>query len=410
MTAGAPDFMDLAFSPAVRADPYPLLRSLRETMPVAQTPFGWWLTRHADCALATRDPKLSNDGRNALRHPSAVTEGRGAERGSEDTFMLFLDPPDHTRLRGLVSRAFTPRRVERLRARAEELVDGMLDAVQARRDGGMDVIVELAYPLPAIIICELLGVPTQDRGALQGWSRALAVSADPTPLITAEQHAQIDAAEVAFADYFTELIERRRRAPAADLLSALIEAEREGDRLSQRELLTMALLLFFGGHETTASLIGNATLALLQNRDQLTRLHDDPSLGGNAIEELLRFDSPVQVTQRITLDDYEIGGVHIPPGQQVVLLLGAANRDPDAFQDPDRLDLGRDGANRHLAFGGGPHFCLGSALARLEAEIAIAALVRRFPAMELAAEPTRRPTMTIRGFETLPISTGPTAA
>lgn len=406
MVASTPDFVGLAFSPEVRDDPYPLLRLLRETAPVVETPLGWLLTRHADCVQVTRDPRLSNDGRNAV--PDTLP-GSDGEREPEDIFMLFLDPPDHTRLRGLVNKAFTQRIVARLRARAEHLVDGMLDAAEARGDHRLDVIAELAYPLPVVIICELLGVPPGDRDTLQGWSRDLAAIADPTAAMTAEQQAKVDAAGQAFTEYFTQLIDDRRRTPGDDLLSVLSAAEQDS-RLSRRELLTMVLFLFVAGHETTASLIGNGTLALLRNPEQLTRLHHDPSLGGGAIEELLRFDTPVQLTQRFTLDDYDLGRVTIPAGRRLVALLGAANRDPDAFAGPDHLDLGREGAHRHLAFGGGPHFCLGAALARLESEIAITALVQRFPTMELADEPTRRPTVTIRGLDTLPISTGPGTA
>ena len=407
MLASTPDLVGLAFSPEVRDDPYPLLRLLRETVPVVETPFGWLLTRHADCVEVTRDPRLSNDGRNAV--PDA-TPASDRVREAEDIFMLFLDPPDHTRLRALVNKAFTPRTIQRLRSRAEHLVDGMLDAAEARGDHRLDVIAELAYPLPVVIICELLGVPPTDRDTLQGWSRDLAAIADPTAAMTAEQQDKVHTAGQAFTEYFTQLIDHRQRTPGDDLLSVLSAAEHDSDRLTRRELLTMLLFLFVAGHETTASLIGNGTLALLRNPDQLTRLHDDLTLGPSAIEELLRFDTPVQLTQRFTLDDYDLGGVIIPARQRLVALLGAANRDPDAFPDPDHLDLGRDGAHRHLAFGGGPHFCLGAALARLESEIAITALVQRFPTMELADEPTRRPTVTLRGLDTLPISTRPATA
>jgi cytochrome P450 len=256
-----------------------------------------------------------------------------------------------------------------------------------------------------MVICELLGVPASDRAPLQGWSRVLAALTDPGELMSATQRAEIRAARDAFDDYFTDLARRRRAAPCEDLLSALIAAEQDSDSLSQRELLTTALFLFVGGHETTASLIGNGVLALLRDRDQLVRLREDPSLASNAVEELLRFDSPVQLTQRFTVSDYDIGDITIPAGQRVIPVLAAANRDPEAFPDPDRLDLGRPDAHRHVSFGGGPHFCLGAPLARLEAQVAIPSLLQRFPALELAGEPVRRPTITLRGLDALPIST-----
>jgi cytochrome P450 len=395
------DAYDYAMPPQARDDPYPRLRALRESFPVARSPFGWLLTRHADCATAIRDRRLSNDGSHA--------DGQDRDRDPEDIFMVFRDPPDHTRLRGLVSKAFTPRTVERLRDRVRDRVDGLLDAVEERGDDSMDVVTELAYPLPVMVICELLGVPASDRAVLQGWSRVLAAITDPREANTEAQRTEIRVARDAFADYFTGLVRRRRTTPSDDLLSALIVAEQDSERLSHRELLTTALFLFLGGHETTASLIGNGMLALLRNRDQLVRLRDDPALAGNAVEELLRFDSPVQLTSRFTVDDYDIGGITIPAGQRVIPVLGAANRDPEAFADPDRLDLGRPDANRHVSFGGGPHFCLGAPLARLEARLAIPALLRRFPALELAGEPVRRPTITLRGLDALPISTGPAA-
>ncbi len=403
------DFLSAALTPEFRDDPYPFFDLLREHDPVHQTPLGvYMLSRHADASAAVRDPALSNDERNselyeAFAASNPPPEGDFAEE-SRNATMLFLDPPDHTRLRGLVSKAFTPRVIGRLRPRIEQLVDELLDAVVARGDGRMDVVAELAYPLPVVIICELLGIPPDDHATFQGWSRDLAHSIDPDPLVTPEQRERIEAAGDAFLEYFLALIERRRQALGDDLLSGLIAAEEAGDRLSEAELLGTALLLLIAGHETTVNLIGNGTLALLRQRDQLERLRADPSLDHNAIEELLRYDSPVTFTQRITLADYEVGDVTIPPRQQVIAILAAANRDPAVFPEPERLDLGRAEANRHLAFGGGHHFCLGAALARLEGEVAVPTLVRRFPALELAGDPERRDTFTLRGLEHLPVT------
>ncbi len=372
------------------------------------TPFGVYLiSRHADAATIVRDPRLSNNQRNSELYESFVRAGgepEGAMAEMNDVVMLFLDPPDHTRLRSLVSKAFTPKMVERLRARIQRIVDERLDAVVARGDGRMDVVTDLAYPLPVVIICELLGIPPEDHATFQAWSSELAASIDPDPLITPEQQVRINAAGEAFLEYFAALIERRRRSLSDDLLSALIEAEEGGDRLSEEELLGTALFLLIAGHETTVNLIGNGALALLRNRDQLERLRDNPTLDHHAVEELLRFDSPVQLTQRITLDEYQVGDVTIPKGQNLVPLLGAANHDPAEFAEPDRLDLGRKNANRHLAFGGGHHFCLGAALARLEGEVAIPSLVRRFRNLELAGSPERRDTFTLRGLTHLPVS------
>ncbi|HMF03635.1 MAG TPA: cytochrome P450, partial [Acidimicrobiia bacterium] len=347
------DFLSVALTPEFREDPYQFFELLREHEPVHQTPFGVYLvSRHADASAIVRDPHLSTNQENSDLFRAFAEANPPAEDDAMDQMnnvvMLFMDPPDHTRLRGLVSKAFTPKMVERLRARIQHVVDERLDAVEARGDGRMDVVTDLAYPLPVVIICELLGVPPEDHATFQSWSSELAASIDPDPLITPEQRLRIEAAGSAFFDYFTDLIERRRHTLRDDLLSALIEAEEGGDRLSEDELLGTALFLLIAGHETTVNLIGNGTLALLQHRDQLERLRDDPSLDRQAVEELLRFDSPVQLTQRITLDDYDVGGVTIPKGQNLIPLLGAANRDPAEFEEPDRLDLGRENANRNV--------------------------------------------------------------
>jgi cytochrome P450 len=406
------DFLSVALTPEFREDPYQFFALLREHEPVHQTPLGvYMLTRYADASALVRDPALSNNERNSDLYQAYLEANPDGGPGPfDDEFgqavILFLDPPDHTRLRGLVSKAFTPKVVGRLRPRIEQIVDERLDAVEARGDGRMDVVTDLAYPLPVVIICELLGVPAEDHETFQDWSSDLAHSIDPDPLISPEQQERINAAAEAFLEYFRDLIERRRRDPGDDLLTGLIAAEEGGDRLSENELLATGLFLLIAGHETTVNLIGNGTLALLRNRDQLDRLRANPDLDHNAVEELLRYDSPVTFTQRITLADYTLGDVTIPARQQVIPILAAANHDPVMFAEPDRLDLGRENANRHLAFGGGHHFCLGAALARLEGEVAIPALVRRFPEMELTGNPERRDTFTLRGLEHLPVSVG----
>jgi cytochrome P450 len=404
------DFLTVALTPEFREDPYQFFHLLREHEPVHRNPMGvYMLSRYTDASATVRDPALSNNERNSDLYQAYVEANPGGVQGPfDDEFgqavILFLDPPDHTRLRGLVSKAFTPKVIGRLRPRIEEIVDERLGEVEARGDGGMDVVTDLAYPLPVMIICELLGVPAEDHATFQGWSSDLAHSIDPNPLISPEQQERIAAASDAFLEYFRELIGRRRSDPGDDLLSALIAAEDGGDRLSEIELLATGLFLLIAGHETTVNLIGNGTLALLRNRDQFERLRTDPTVDRNAIEELLRYDSPVTFTQRITLDEYTLGDITIPARQQVIPILAAANHDPTVFPEPDRLDLGRENAGRHLAFGGGHHFCLGAALARLEGEVAIPTLVRRFPNLELDGDPERRDTFTLRGLTHLPVA------
>jgi cytochrome P450 len=342
---------------------------------------------------------MSSDFRNSELY-LAFREMQGIDPATErQPSMLFRDPPDHTRLRGLVTKAFTAKRIEDLRPRMERIVDDLLDAAFAR--GEMDVVADLAYPLPVTVICEMLGVPKEDHQRFHAWSADLVVTLDP--MVPPEVMARAMAAGEAFDSYLADLIAKRRRDPRDDLLSALIAAEEEGGRLSQDELLTQLVLLLVAGHETTVNLISNGTLALLHHRDQLDRLRDDPGLIRPGVEELLRYYPPVQLTGRIPLEDVEIGGVHVRRGQQVVALVGAANRDPARFDDPARLDLTRE-PNRHLAFGGGIHRCLGAALARAEGQVAIGALIRRTTSIEpVTDEPVWKATITLRGLAALPV-------
>ena len=402
-------FFEIANSPEFREDPYPFYALLRDSTPRLHTDFGlWFLSTHADISALLRDPHNSSDERHSNLYETFMEQARAEGRDmsvADIPTMLFMDPPDHTRLRGLVQQAFTPKIVEQIRPRAQELVDSMLDAVERRGDGTMDVVTDLAYPLPVTIICELLGVPIEDHERFSEWSRALTRGIDPSPLRTPEIDAAIAAAGAAFREYFVELVAERRRALGDDLLSALIAAEAEGEHLNEEELFGTALLLLAAGHETTVNLIGNGTLALLRTPSQRERLRNDPSLDRTAVDEFLRYDAPIQMTQRIALEPYELhDGSVVAPGEQMIAMLGAANRDPAAFAEPERLDVGRTESRRHLAFGGGIHHCLGAALARVEGEIAIASLVRKFPNMELAGEPTRRPNFTLRGLEHLPIA------
>jgi cytochrome P450 len=385
--------------PAFVADPYPTYRQLRAEDPVHHSPLGFWvLTRYDDVVAALRDPRLAKEAIAAF-----VAARFGQPVPATGLSMLDRDPPDHTRLRSLVSKAFTPRVVEALRPRVQQIVDGLLE--RAREIGSMDVIEEFAYPIPVNVICEMLGVPIEDHERFKGWSLDIARGLDSILLPPdSEVPRRSIASRAALADYFRELIARRRASPRADMLSGLIAAEEAGDKLSENELLATCILLLIAGHETTVNLIGNGTLALLRHPDQLQRLRDNPALIGSAVEELLRFDGPVQRTARIPSEDIVVDGRTIPRGDMVMPFIGAADRDPAQFPDPDRLDIGRTD-NRHIAFGWGIHFCLGAPLARIEGQIAINALVQRFPKLALATpNPEFRESLTLRGLKSLPVS------
>jgi pimeloyl-[acyl-carrier protein] synthase len=394
------------FMPEMRGDPYPAYHLLRAADPVHRVPLEigpqvWMLSRHRDVSALLRDPRVSSDRRKSDLY-EAFLQSLPEELRTEELVpsMLFLDPPDHTRLRGLVNQAFTGRVVEGLRPRIEEMVGSLLDGLAGAER--MDLIEDLAYPLPVNVICELLGLASDmDRELLRRWSLDLIYTLDPLVPLEALARAQRAAAE--FRQYLRALIAERRSRPGPDLLSGLIVAEDEGGRLSEGELVSTCVLLLVAGHETTSGLIGNGTLALLRSSDQLRRWHDEPALSRPAVEELLRYDSPVQLTGRLLMNDMEVDGRTLPKGSEVVGLLGAANRDPEQFPDPDGLDLGRK-ENRHIAFGSGIHFCLGAALARVEGQVALGQLVRRFPDMELAGEPVWRDTITLRGLRSLPVT------
>jgi cytochrome P450 len=383
------------FLPEFRTDPYPLYRKLRELDPIHRSPAGAWiLTRHTDAAAVLRDPRFSSN-------PSHLGGERPqvGPRRVDTKVLLFLDPPDHTRLRSLVSKAFTPSVVRRLRPRIETLVADLLD--RAERRGSLELIADLAYPLPVAVICELLGVPAGDRAVFGSWSSDASRLLDRDIDLDEAALERGAAAIAGFTDYFGGLIQQRRAEPGDDLLSGLIAAEEDGQRLTWEELFATIILLYLAGHETTVNLIGNGTLALLQHPDQLVRLRRDPALGPSAVEELLRYESPVHVTARIATTGLEVAGVPIGAGEQVVVLVAAANHDPEAFADPDVLDVGRPD-NRHLSFSAGTHYCLGAALARLEGEVTFDALLRRFPRLALVdSEPHFREHFVLRGLRSL---------
>lgn len=381
-----------------RGDPYPAYAFIREHEPVHQAPDGTWvLTRYDHAAAVIRDPRFGTNPAHLAESTDMSTQSPVRQVGS--SLMMFLDPPDHTRLRSLVSQAFTPSVVENLRPRIVALVDDLLDSVVARGDGIFDVFADLAYPLPTVVICELLGVPIEDRHQFQAWSAGASRLLD-TYLDQASMLEAMTAGMELFR-YFTELVDERRSSPGDDLLSNLIRTEDGDDRLSHAELLSTITLLFVAGFETTMNLVGNGLLALLRHPDQLTRLRDDPSLIRTGVEELLRYDGPVHVTARIATTDVELGGRVITKGEQVAVSLGAANRDPAQFPDPDRLDVARS-PNRHLALGGGPHYCLGAALARIEGQLAIGAILQQLPGLHLLTEkPAYRDHFVIRGLTEL---------
>jgi cytochrome P450 len=399
----APLFNPLA--PEFIRDPYPHYERMRSTDPMHLSPYGMYVaSRHAEVSLVLRDKRFGKDfvDRTVRRYGPDVMEEPIFR--SMRHWMLQQDPPDHTRLRGLVVKAFTARRVEDMRPRIQAIVDETLDRIAPR--GHMDLIEDFAFRLPVTIICDMLGIPAEHREAFYTGSRNGGRLLDPVPLSPAEI-AEANTASTMSAMYFQQLFELRRRQPGDDLTTQLVQAEEDGSKLSNEELTANIVLLFGAGHETTVNLIGNGLLALHRNPDQLALLKANPALITNAIEEFLRYDSSVQMAGRVALEDIDdLGGKKIPKGESVLCLLGSANRDPAVYPDrPDRLDIVRPNV-RPLSFGGGIHFCLGAQLARIEAEVAIATLLRRLPELRLddAQTPEWRPTFVLRGLKRLPAS------
>jgi len=383
--------------PAAKADPYPLYAGMRRH-PLVRSPLGVFATAdHGVAASILRDRRFSSSPvhQRGYRPPSYPPGDPRAELPPAD--LLTLDPPDHTRLRRLVSGAFTPRTVTGLEPWIREVTVRLL----ADADGaaGFDLIDALAFPLPIAVISRLLGVPAEDQAQFRAWGHDVAASLDPQ--MAANPHTR--AAEVALARYLHDLVRQRRADPDDSILSALITAEEEGDKLTPGEVVSTALLLLVAGFETTVNLIGNGTVALLGEPGSWPRLRQDPALIPAAVEEMLRYDSPVQLTSRIATEDVEAGGSVIAAGRAVLVSIGGANRDPAVFERPDEFLIGRPDPGRHLAFSLGIHHCLGAALARLEARVAFEELTRRYPALELAGRPARRPLLVLRGFESVPV-------
>jgi cytochrome P450 len=392
-------------SPQFIRDPYPYYERLRATDPMHVTSFGAFLaSRHAEASLVLRDKRFGKDyvERSKRRYGPQIMEEPVFRSMSH--WMLQQDPPDHTRLRGLVVKAFTARRVEDMRPRIQRVVDQTLDRIAGQ--GHMDLIEDFAFRLPVTIICDMLGIPEDHREVFYSSSRDGGRLLDPVPLTKAEIE-QGNASNLMAQMYFQQLFELRRKNPGDDLTTQLVQAEEDGSKLSNEELTANIILLFGAGHETTVNLIGNGLLALHRNPDQLALLKSNPALITNAIEEFLRYDSSVQMSGRVALEDIDdLGGKKIPKGEAVLCLLGSANRDPAVYPDrPDRLDISRPNV-RPLSFGGGIHHCLGAQLARIEAEVAIATLLRRLPELRLddAENPEWRPTFVLRGLKRLPAS------
>jgi cytochrome P450 len=386
--------------PVFRAEPYERLERLRDLAPVQRMPFGVWrLSRYADCLRLLREV------------PSGVRRADGTRPGEErlppdaflGAFMLQQDPPAHTRLRKLVSKAFTPRAVERLRENVQRIADDLVD--RALQRGELDVIADLALPVPSTVICEMMGVPLADRARFTEWTtrstHLLAALFAPQPVIDDGV-----AASRALRSYFEDLIAERRKAPREDILSALIRAEEAGDRLSPAELMSQASGLLVAGFETTIGLIGNGVLQLIRHPRELAKLRANPALIESAVEECLRFDGPIPLTVRITREDTPFGDQVIPKDTQVMALLASANRDPEVFPNPGVFDVSRE-PNEHLAFGGGVHFCLGAHLARMEGQVAIGTLARRTSLLETQSDSLEWGASLFRVLGKLPVRVKP---
>jgi hypothetical protein len=395
----------MLFSPQGRENPYPLYDVLREAAAVVKSPFGPHLVTRYDTAdkvlrsSAFRTPRGYRDANDPSGPP--IFDPNGKLSLHRRHWLLFQSGDPHTRLRKLIMHVFTPRAIRALTPRIETLVDELLAPVFER--GSLEVIHDLAYPLPATVICELLGIPAADRDKNREWTNLLAATVDPM-MQTADSIAKAELAMVEWDRYIRDLLDEKRKRPGDALLDAMLAAEVDGQRLTEDEIAANAVFLFLAGHETTTNLIGNGLLALLRNPDQLAKLRAEPALIDNAIEELLRFDTPVQFAPRVPLEPIEIEGVTLPVEVVVTLMLGSANRDPRKFERPEVLDIARPDV-KPLSFGGGPHFCVGAALARAEAKAAIGALATRSRELGLVTEkPAYRPMLTLRGLTELQVT------
>jgi cytochrome P450 len=393
--AMAEDVLMAMMDPANRLDPYPFLDRYRTNEPVVDTGMGlWFVFGYDDCDTLLRDRRSS----------VARSEKFGEIPDDEPSALIHLDPPDHTRLRALVQPAFTPRRVAALRQRASQLVDEVLS--QYTTGDEIDIVEQLAFPIPFTIICDLLGIPEGDRALVGECSKWMAQTVDPAVLISDEVRARAIDAQSSFVTLIDELIAFRRATPTDDLLSQLVEVQSAGNELANRDLIGLAVLILVAGHETTVNLVGNGTLALLCNGDQarhVARGECDPRV---MVDELLRFDSPVQMTTRAATEPIELSCATLPVGQAAIMLLGSANRDPSAFDRAPQLDVMAARSSMHLSLGMGIHHCLGAALARAEGEVIVGALFRRFPNIELVSEGAIKSTFVLRGREFVRVRLG----
>lgn len=393
------------FSPEFLRNPYPSFELLRENQPLMKTPLGFWVaSRYADVQMILKDRRFGKGFEERMKMRNGDDVFDNPVYANMRTWMLVQDPPDHSRLRGLVSKAFTARRIEGLRPQIQTLVDELLDRVAPR--GRLDFIRDFAYPLPVNVICDMLGIPPEDRSHFEFGSKISGRLIDPTP-VSAEELQEIGDGFSRQEAYFRDLFARRRAEPQDDLTTVLVQAEEAGERLTEAELVGNVILLFGAGHETTVNLLGNGLFALLQNPEEYTKLRDNPDLVPGAIEEMLRFDSSVQMTGRTAMEDVEVNGITIPKGDHIINLLGSANRDGAAFDAPESFRVDRKDV-RPMSFGGGIHFCLGAQLARVEADIAFRSLLARLPDLRLEKpdEPDWRPTFTLRGLTGLPVTWG----
>jgi cytochrome P450 len=406
--SSTPKLYDL-FSPSARANPYPIYAQLRAEEPVYWSPQlkSWFVTRYADVLSGLRHPKMlpfasSKDPASLARLPAEVRQNMVSIGDVTSKWLLFLPSADHRQMRRLMNQGFKPRLVADLRPRIQSIADELIDGVED--SGQMEVMQDFAYPLPAMVIAEMLGVPTSDRDLLKAWSQKMATffsltkKGDPAVIESMAQTL------LELTDYLREIVRQRRQVPQDDMISNLLAADEEGNILTEEELLSNCVLMLFAGHETTMNLIGNGLLALQRHPEQYEKLKRNPALGAMAVEELLRYDSPVQFLARVAMADLAFGGKQIRAGERITFALGAANRDPAQFSAPDKLELSRQ-KNKHLTFGYGTHFCLGASLARLEAEIAFNTLLRRLPRLQLATETvTWRSGFQLRGLTSLPVT------
>lgn len=388
------------------ADPYPFFDELRANDPVhySERYRAWFVSRWDDVFTSLRDPRFSSDRVKAVYDTKLTDEQRAERKPMFDIlqyWMVFNDPPDHTRLRGLVNRAFTPRAVSDLRPRVEQVVAEQLEEIRGR--GSVDLIRDFAFPIPAVVIAEMMGVPADERDLFKGWSDAIMALVFGAAGVAGRRE-QAQASMMELVAYLQDLVTHFRAHPAENLIGDLIGAQEADDRLSDEEIVSTCTLVLFGGHETTTNLIGNGTRALLHHPDQLERLRNDPELIGTAIEELLRYDGPSKMEVRRAIDDIELRGKTIREGDQIYFVQSAANRDPEQFDGPNSLDIGRT-PNRHCGFGFGIHYCMGAPIARLEGSIAIDALVRALPGLRIGDEPEAwHPTLISRGMQSFPVS------